>query len=230
MNFQTTLLLSAVCISATQLSAATLAAWDTNGLSGNATNVAATTTATNLTVSVISRGSGLANITGTAPGNLISASGWNSTSLASAITVGDYLQFTITPASEYEVSFTTIDVNLRRTSTSANVYQWAYSLDGFATAPAMIGSATSFTATTTGGVAQTQLLISSISALQDVSGAASFRLYAWGGTGDSASNFGIGRITGDDLVIGGTVVEAIPEPSAAVLGAFGLLGILRRRR
>lgn len=228
MKVQFPVLAASLGFSFSHIQAATLAAWDTNGLAANATNVAATTVAANLTVSVVSRGPGLSNIGGTAPSNLISATGWNETSLSAAITVGDYLQFTITPDSEYEVSFATIDVNLRRTSTSATTYQWAYSLDGFATSPVMIGSSVSYTGTSTNGAAQTQLVVSSLSALQEVGGAVAFRLYAWGGTGDSSSNFGIGRLSGNDLVISGTV---IPEPSgAAILGSIGVLGLLRRRR
>lgn len=230
MKIPSTVLAASLALSFIHIHAATLAAWDTNGLAANATDVPATTSAASLTVSVVSRGAGLSNIGGSPPANLISATGWNETSLSSSITVGDYLQFTVTPDSSYEVSFTTIDVNLRRTGTSANTYQWAYSLDGFTTAPVMIGSSVSYTGTATNGAAQTQLSMSSLSPLQNVSSAVSFRLYAWGGTGDSASNFGIGRLSGNDLVIGGTVINAVPEPAAAFLGTIGMLGLLRRRR
>ena len=200
-------------------SAQTILAWDFNTKTGGETTVNSTTTNPNLAVSSISRGSGL----------LIPASGPNrfvntfdaidystgTTSLATAISAQEYMQFAITPNVGYQVSLSTLDVVFLRSSANApNSFQWQYSLDGFATAGINIGSSISYTGFVTNGAAQTQINLSGIAALQNVYGnIITIRIYGWG-AGNTGSTFALGASTGttagNDLAIGGTVIAALP--------------------
>ena len=51
------------------------------------------------------------------------------------------------------------------------------------------------------------------------------QIQIWGSKSVNTQNFGFRAIT-----IGGVTFDSIPEPSAALLGAFGMLALLRRRR
>ena len=184
---------------------AQIIAFETNGLAGNEATINSTTTAANLNVSTLSRGAG-ANPTALA--NSFNSTSFDSADIAGAIAANDYLQFTVSPQSGFRVSLSTLNANFRRTSTGPTIFQYQYSLDGFATAGVNIGSQITFTDTNTNGVAQPTIDLSMIAALQNVSSPTviTFRLYAAGGTG---GNFAIGRLAGNDLAIGGTV-SAIP--------------------
>ena len=48
-----------------------------------------------------------------------------------------------------------------------------------------------------------------------------------GNTSVTGGTAGTGTVRMDNVVINGTLV---PEPSAALLGALGMIGLLRRRR
>jgi hypothetical protein len=198
-------------------------AWEFSANSGGEASVNSTTTNANLTVSTISRGSALSippsggnRFTGTfdAVGYSTSAS-----TLAASITAQDYFQFTISAAANFKVSLSSLDANFLRSSTNApSNFQWQYSLDGFATAGINIGSTINYTgnfnAGQTNGTAQTQINLSSISALQNVVAGTNItiRLYGWS-AGSTASTFALGRLTGNDLAIGGTVVTTLTAPT-----------------
>lgn len=208
-------------------SKAQIVAWEFNGNAGNEVSVAATSLDSNLQTSSISRGAGLAasNLANSFSSNNFST---DSTTLEQAILDDDYLTFSISPQSGYQVSLSTLDVNFRRSSTGPNTFQWAYSIDGFTTNNVNIGSEISFTSTATDGVAQSQISLAGISALQSITGTATFRLYGYGSAGGT---FAIGRLTGNDLSING-IVTAVPEPStyAAILGGVALVGVMAIRR
>lgn len=195
---KTALTLAIVCFF-TKISVAQIAAWELNGNNGDETTVAATTLNGNLAATSISRGGG---VSPSALGNAFSSSNWSTGSLSST----DYYQFTIQANSGYQVSLSTLDVNFRRSSTGPNTFQWQYSLNGFSTTGTNIGSAISYTATSTNGTAQTQISLSSISALQNVGSSTTitFRLYGYS-AGASGGTFAIGRLSGNDLAIGGSV-------------------------
>lgn len=181
---------------------AQIVAWEFNGNAGNEATVNATTNNANLNTVVISRGAGVfaSNLS-----NAYSSNGWASNSLANAITANDYYQFAISANAGYDVSLSTLDVNFRRSGTGPTDFQWQYSLDGFSTAGVNIGSAINYTSNPTNGTAQTQLNLSGIGALQNVATGTTItiRLFGWNGSG--GGTFALGRLSGDDLAIGGTV-------------------------
>ena len=181
-------------------------AWDFNGAAGNETSLASTTTNANLASSSVTRGSG---VVATALANAFSANSWDNASLAVAITNNDYFQFTVTVNTGFTVSLSTLDAAFRRSSTGPNAFQWQYSLDGFSTAGINIGSSISYTLTTSNGDAQAQINLSGISALQNVPNGTviTIRLYGWGASAP-AGTFALGRISGNDLAIGGTTAPS----------------------
>jgi hypothetical protein len=192
-------------------------AWNLNSNTTSVATVAATTTDINLAAgSVLSRGAG---VTATTLSGAFAGSNWVATTQAGAETNNTYFQFTITGATGTQVSLSTLDAWFRRSGTGPNSFQWEYSLDGFATAGVAIGSIISYTLTTTGGDQQSELILSGISALQNVAGGTTItiRLYGWGASGSSGT-FALGRPTGQNsLSIGGTVTPPVtPNPAITV--------------
>jgi len=197
--------LAAFCLLTFTLGAnAQILAWEFNGAAGNETTIAATTLDANLNSSSVSRGSGV-NASGLT--NAFASTDYTvSGTFANAVTNNEYQQFSVNAKSGYKVSLSTLDVNFRRSNTGPNTFQWQYSLDGFATAGINIGSAISYTTSPTNGTAQSQIDLSVISALQNVSNATTItiRLYGYGASAGTGT-FALGRLTGNDLAIGGTV-------------------------
>ena len=207
-------------------------AWDFNLKTGAEVTVNSTTTNANLGTSTISRGAGL-NIPpfgGNRYSNTFDAVNYRNTasSLATAIADNAYFQFAISGNVGFVVFLSTLDaVFLRSTANAPNSFQWQYSLNAFATAGVNIGSTITYNASDAGtgatnGTAQTQINLSGIAALQNVPAGTSItiRIYGWG-AGNTASTFALGRLAGNDLAIGGTVVAAIPTITNTTLTAFG---------
>lgn len=169
----------------------------------------ATTNNINLNTSTLSRGAG---ITTSGLVRTFSATGFSSAGTkADAFSNNKYFAFSITPKTNFKASLSTLDARLRRSSTGPNTYIWTYSIDGSTFTE--IGSEVSFTSTATDGVAQPQIDLSGIAALQNVTAnTITFRLYAWGASA-TGGTFAIGRYaagsTTNSLAVGGTVVSAI---------------------
>ena len=202
------------------LLSAQILAWEFNTLAGNEVSVDATTNDANLATSVITRGAGL---NASALGNAYSATNYTASGTkADAITNNKYFEFSIAPNTGYEASLSTLDANFRRSSTGPNAFAWQYSLDAFATSGVAIGSDVSYTGTDKNGLAQTQISLSGITALQDVASGTTItiRLYGWGASATTGT-FALGRLAGNDLAIGGTVesTSGVPTPTITVMPA-----------
>jgi hypothetical protein len=204
---QNSFLLLCLLFASAVISNAQILAWDFAGNGGNEVTVLSTTTAANLNVSTISRGAGINTNT---LANAFSASAFNGATFGEAVTNEEYFQFTVSPQAGYQVSLSTLDVNFRRSGTGPEMFQWQYSLDGFATAGTNIGGAINFTDTATNGVAQPPIDLSGIGQLQNISfpTVVTFRLYGWGASAGSGT-FALGRLTGNDLAVGGTVLPVL---------------------
>jgi hypothetical protein len=192
--------------------------WNFNGAAGNETTVTSTTKDVNLNAGTLSRGSG---VVATALANAFSSSTWNVATEALAISGNRYLQFTVSAASGYQVSLSTLDAWFRRSSTGPNAFQWQYSLDGFASTGIDIGTNISYTATTSNGDAQAQINLAGISGLQNIAAGTTItiRLFGWGASA-AGGTFALGRPANpaSSLSIGGTVtaISGGTTPTIAV--------------
>lgn len=189
----------------TARASAQIIAWDFNGNVGNETTVNATTNDGSLNTAVISRGAGLNT---SSLGNAFSSTNYTASgNEANAISNNKYVQFGIGATPGNQVSLSTLDAVFRRSSTGPNAFRWQYSLDGFATAGTNINAtAISYTTSPTNGDAQAQLSLSSITAMQSVAAGSTItiRLYGWGASATTGTA-ALGRLTGNDLAVGGTV-------------------------
>lgn len=213
------LILSALFIS--NINAQLLASWQLNGALGNEPSKSATNWNSNLSLPILNRSGGVnANSLANAfAGTNYTANGTQ----ADANTNGRGFTFDLSVFSGYQMSLSTLDYRVRRSGTGCNAFIWQYSTNG--TTYTDIGSPISYTATTTGGDAQTQLNLASIPALQNLTNSTivTFRLIAWGATG-TGGTFSIGRsltngATDFSLSVGGTTAVLVNSPTASVLSS-----------
>lgn len=202
-----------------------LAAWEITGANAGITNPQpASSLAAQVASGSLTLGSGVSASSTT---DFFSANGFNTTSLAAAISGGDYLSFTITPAAGYALNISSVSFN---SGVSSAVTNFNASLLSSATGFNSASALHSYSFATTTPPTQS-ITLSGTAALQNVAGALEFRLYGWR---DSAgtSTFRLRTLSGNDLVVTGSVT-AIPEPGtyAVVLGAIVLAGaVIRQRR
>ena len=190
-----------------------IAAWDFSGQSSPAT-FAATTFNSNLVsasgASNITRGAGAA---ASSASNCFRTTGFANNGIATTNT--DYFQITLTAATGYKVSLSTIDAKFGGTATfyaSPGVTsQFAYSLDG--STFTLIGSAVQSTSLT-----MTQISLAGISALQNVASGTTItiRYYASGQTPTGGWGFQSAATAGTNgYAIGGTVAPLTSAPTVA---------------
>lgn len=184
---------------------AQLLAWDFQGATASG-SVNATTNNTNLNVSAITRGAGLAY---SSLADAYSSTGFEGTSLADAIAKNEYLEFKVSPKSTHKVSLSSLESSFRRSSTGPSFFQWQYSLDGFQTPGVNIGNVISFSSTATNGEAMPSIDLSGITALQNIIAPAeiSIRLYGYAAS-STAGTFALGKPTSpaNDLAITGPII------------------------
>jgi hypothetical protein len=178
-------------------------AWDVDGQPGNQELFEATTIAPYLETAFLVRGDGLN------PNSLANSFNSSSFSADTSFTVAvendEYIAFSIRTKPGFSISLTTLDANIRRSSSGPFLFQWQYSLDDFATEGIDIGDVIEYDGTETNGVRIDQIDLSTFSDLQDVGSGTTitFRLYGWGAS-SGAGSFAIGRLSGDNLAIDGT--------------------------
>ncbi len=200
-----------------------IAAWQFGNpaSTGNEVSYNATTVHANLNTPVLTRGGG---VNATALARAYSSTNFTASGTQTdAITNNKFIQITVSAATGYQVSLSTLDVRLRRSTTGPNAYIWRYSTNGSTFTD--IGSEVSFVSTVD-GVDQSQINLSGISALQNVSSGTTItlRIYAWGASATTGT-FAIGRygasITTSSLSIGGTVAASEIEASVNLTGTQG---------
>ena len=218
-------------------SAAVLAGWDVNGIEldgSTAPNSAPYTLGATLGTNIASADltlSSTVNPTTTADQYGVKIFGIDEqVTLAGAITVDHYIQFTIAASTNFILNLTSIEMNGQSSSTGANSAAFMSSVAGFTD-----GNELGLVTGVAGNIGGFDTDASGFGAPIDLSGAAyqgissvTFRFYGWDTTSGSGITY-IRSLTGDDLVINGTVA-AVPEPSAALFGAIGALAFLLRRR
>jgi hypothetical protein len=189
------------------LSFGQIAAWQLFGAAGNEASINASTLDANLNTATLIRNGG---VNATALVNTFSSTNYTAAGTRTdAVTNNLGMSFTLSAQSGYQVSLSTLDVRFRRSGTGPNAFVWRYSTDGINFTD--IGSDISFTSTITGGVAQTQINLAGISALQNVPSGTTItiRLNGWGASA-TGGTFAIGRsltsgATDYSLAIGGSV-------------------------
>jgi hypothetical protein len=111
----------------------------------------------------------------------------------------EYYQFTVQARTGHVLSLSGIDAKLRRSGAGANMYRWAYSVDGGMFTD--IGAAdVSFTDANALGIQQPTVDLNLIPQLQNLSPSTviTFRLYGWGFS-SSTGTFAFGQNTATDL-------------------------------
>lgn len=198
------------------LNAQELLGWYFNAADGNTattgqeSSIAARIVDPNIVASTLIRGEGL-NINATSYSrSFMSLFPQNAaTTRTASITANTYVQFTLQPKTGYKASLTTLTSKLRTGSTSISFgYQWAYSTDGFVTAPKWLGANLIVKETIESGnlgVFVPDVDLSTVADLQNISPdkIITFRLYIWG-TQTADRTFTIGQsanITTPDVVL-----------------------------
>ncbi len=178
--------------------------WEFNGNSGSETTVTSYTFGPNISSTapsgVVSRGSGVVAANN---GGRFNANNWNTTSLASAVSNDDYMEFTIDVAPGFSMDLTSIAFNWDNSSSGADIVEVRSSVDGYtATLGNISNPGAGETVTLTGFTAITT--------------PTTFRFYGYGAssTGGTAGFEGVG----DDLEIFGYTQPAAAVPNITVVG------------
>lgn len=154
-----------------------------------------------------------------------------SASLATAISDGNYFEFTLTAASGFELTVTSIDMYGAASSSGADNVALLSSVDGFTDADAI--ATVSNVAGVTGGFDTDSSGFGDSITLSGMQyegvGSISFRIYGWNiSTGSGITH--LRNLSGNDLEVFGTV-SAVPEPSSfAALAGLAMLGFAASRR
>lgn len=199
----------------------TVLAWDTQGIPNEAIAgpLAPTATATNISSSGISRGTGL---TATALTNGFSASGWTQTTAEGAMTAGTFFEIPVDIAPGFKLSLSDAYFLFRRSSSGPNRLQLAYSTNG--TDFTLVGSAIEY-AGTEDGFPFGPFNLGGISALQNVTHATrvTFRLLGWGASATTGTG-ALARQAGPEFHLSGRVEidETYVPPSNYVAMLSGL--------
>lgn len=235
--------LTALVISLTaSLNAAVLVGFDPDGFVGNQSNPWASSYSP--TVGTVTIASGVQITQGLTPGSGVTSFGglnnaWGGsmqeTSQTAAIIEGDFYTFSLQAASGNTLSLDSINWNLRLTSAlfadQTVRYIWQYKVgEGEFTDVGGVVTPGSFGVYNTNGVAQPTVSLSGVGSLQNTSEEITFRLVGWNVNGSNTA-LNIGRLSGNDLVINGTV--AVPEPSVLEFTGmaliFGIFALTRKR-
>ena len=129
-----------------------------------------------------------------------------------------FIEFTLTPSAGFTLSLTDLDFGARSTGTGPLAYSLRSSADSYVA---------NITTGTIVANSNWSLRNNTFTAFNSTvpGGAVTFRLFGHGGAGNPSASTANGRF--DDISL---TVTAVPEPSTALLGALGMLALLRRRR
>ncbi|NNK73582.1 MAG: hypothetical protein HKO94_10355 [Flavobacteriaceae bacterium] len=164
--------------------------FDFNGLVGNEATANSNVNNPNLSISTISRGSGL---TAANNANRFNATSWNTIDITDAVLNDDYMEFTITPNAGYEFDISTIVINFERSSTGTRGLALRNSLDGYS---ANIDGEKSIADITT-----PQTFTFTVNQTNNNS-AVTYRFYGYAEAGGGSGGF---EGAGNDIIVNGSV-------------------------
>ncbi|EDP71447.1 CHU large protein [Flavobacteriales bacterium ALC-1] len=130
------------------------------------------------------------------------------TDQATAEANNDYIQWSVTANTTFEITLDELDIRLRRNANGPANWQIFYSLDGFATA----GTALAGVQNIASPLTTTDFNLPSLGVLSGASGTITFRLYAWG----SIANNGFLRLIGNGAW---DISAAVPTPGVRLVGS-----------
>ncbi|HWR95045.1 MAG TPA: hypothetical protein VN192_07585, partial [Flavobacterium sp.] len=164
--------------------------FDFVGLSGDEVSASSNYNDINLNSSTITRGSGL---TASLNSDRFNSINWATASIANAVTGNNYIEFTITPKTEYQFSVSSIVFLWQRSGTGSTAIALRSSIDGYATNLDSQKAIVDNTSTQTFTFSFTQI---------NTSSPVTYRLYGYSeAAGGSAGPEGIGN----DIVVNGNV-------------------------
>lgn len=223
----TTILAATVPLSDAQT---VLLGWDVNGTSESAASLTYSTIGAHIgsgaPSGLLARGSGAAT-PGSPSNNTFGAAGFTATDLSGALAANDYFTFSISVAAGFTMSLTSIGFKMSETPTGPTNASLFSSVGGFTSTASTISSWT-----LPAGTTSDQSIVLSSGSFSNLTGTVEFRIYAFGGGGSTTDKLRFRNLTGDDLIISGTVT-AVPEPAttvAIVAGAALVGAALYRRR
>ncbi|MEX0997600.1 MAG: hypothetical protein WDZ45_11165 [Flavobacteriaceae bacterium] len=193
---------------------AVLAAWEMNGLTGGLNNYGpspfdATTSSASITVSGLTRGSGLTTA-GTGAANAWGAAGWfvpgPTPTQAIAIANEKFATFTITPNFGVNISLTTIEpFRVQRSNTGPDTGIIQYSLDGVNFTD--IGTEFTYPIVGAPGNQIASFDLSGIVELQNLTSTSTvtFRIVNWGATNAGGTWYITDHLAGTDFIIRGNI-------------------------
>lgn len=154
---------------------------------------------------------------------------------ADAVTANDYITFDVSPSTGFELSFTELSFDFQRDVLEAPS-NWSLRADAagdnFATqiAAGVFTSTVGLSGNTGANFFRYTIDLSNVAFLQDLTTAATFRLYLWGAASTDPESTNKARI--DNIIVyGQSAATAVPEPASAMLMFGGLaIAMLRRRR
>lgn len=198
----------------TSSSFAQLATWNVSTMTGGAGNfgpspLAPTATGPNVTVTGLTRGSGVGSTTGSGAARGWGGNTWALTS-AAGITGNQFITFTVSANAGFTMSLTSLNpLDYRRSGTGATNGLVQYSING----GSFVDITTlNFTVSTSGGASAGPVDLSTITALQNVASGdvVTFRVIPYGATSTSGTFyiFDFANSTASDLTINGTTAVA----------------------
>lgn len=172
--------------------------YEFSSLSGNETSFNSNFNDSNLSSSIITRGSGLIASNN---GGRFNATDWALTSIANAVTDNDYMEFTISPNSGFQFNISTIILNFQRSGTGTRGLAIRNSLDSFA---ANIDIEKIVLDNT-----NTQIITFTVNQINSTM-AVTYRIYGWAEA--TTGSGGIGDGTGNDIIVNGAVSSTCTPP------------------
>ena len=230
------LLCTGLLFAGTSAPALSLAVWDFNGIDLDDLNPAsryelsAGSTTVGIAQAALRLGSGVTHSTGAGQYGFKVANTDAQTSLAGAIAKGHYIEFSLTAAAGTTLHLDSLTFNGQSAASGADNIALLSSVGGFSDGAAIttrsgIAGATGGFDTDASGFGNPVDL--SMPAFQNIA-SIRFRLYGWNTSGSTGATY-FRNLSGDDLVIHGTV--NVPEPASYALlcGGLGLLVLVARR-